>query len=512
MQEPDDTALAPWEPRERENFFDAVNRYQRATWRVKAACAAASLVVFMVFPLLLVPFVCSAAVLLFDLLNLFVSAPDLAPKMRPLLYLAFEMLSGVVRFLDPQGGGLGTAGSFFGLHGDAAKTAQKLSISQGLPLLALAMLPGIAILSLAVLAVNRALKISPLFDASVEIGRPPHTSHLAEQRMRNTIEEMAIAASLPPPRICMIDGGKNAAVVGQDRRHCTVLIGSALLEGMNREQIQALAAQLVSSIANGDIAIGRQTTLALGFFALVSRSSTGFLSLQTSTKTLKLISAVLFATKANATYILTELANPIADEPADAASSVNSPPHQNKFIAFIKGLYGLAVFPLVLGGLVVGLLSSVGLSAGIAYLWRQRKYMLDATAVRLTRNPDGLVSALEATSHHLSSLQQAAWASHMQIIHPGLSTDGGIVKNDGIAFPSTQARQKALVSMGAKNIGLQTYKLGSKEIALISLAGVLLLFAAFLLCIAVLGMMGMALVGATAVSWTPVYILHLILR
>jgi Zn-dependent protease with chaperone function len=509
MDTPADVVLTPWAPNERENFFDAVKRYQRASWRVTAGCAAASLVVFMVFPVLLAPLFCSAAVLLFDIVNRFVTVPDLAPKIWPLLNIVFEMLSSVVKFVDPKSGGLGTVGSFFGLHGDAAKSVAKLSLAQTLPSLALALLPGIALLTLASLAVNRALQLSPLFDANLDIGRPIDASKPTEQRIRNTIEEMAIAASLPAPKVCMIEGGKNAAVVGRDSSYTTVLIGDDLLTNLNRDQIQALAAMMVASIANGDIAIGRQTTLTLGLFALVSRSSTGFLNRKTAARTIKLISAVLFPTKKNATYILTELAEPLDNDTAtdDVAST-----DQNKVVTTIKALWAFILFPVMLGGLVVGLLSSIGLSSGIAYLWRQRKYMADATAVRLTRNPDALVSALDLSANSAGPLIEANWASHMQIISPGLADNNGIVKSAAITFPSTDARQKALVTMGAKNIGLQKYKFGTADIARFALVAVLLLFAAFLLCLAVVGMMGMALIGATAASGIPVYLLHLILR
>jgi Zn-dependent protease with chaperone function len=505
----DDIALIPWAPNERENFFDAINRYQRSTWRVTAACAAASLVVFMVFPVLLIPLICSAAVLLFDVLNRFFPVPDLAPKVLPLLNLVFELLSSAVKVFDSKDEGLGTVGSFFGLHGEAAKRLATLSFSQTLSSLALALLPSMVLLALAGAAVNRALKLSPLFDADLSLGRPLNASNLTELRIRNTMEEMAIAASLPAPRVVIIDGGKNAAAVGADSRHSTVLIGTALLESLNREQIQACASMLVASIANGDLAIGRQTALTQGLFALIGRTSTGLLDRKTAQRTLKLIFAVLFPTKANATYILTELAEPLDN---DSANQMTAVPEGNRVMSLLKGLLSLLLFPLVLGGLVVGLLSSVGLSSGMAYLWRQRKYMTDATAVRLTRNPDALVSALDAAASGAGQLQEAAWASHMHILGPGAGDKTSVVANSAISFPSADARQKALVTMGAKNIGLQKYQLATKDLLLMSFAGVLLLFAVFLLCVAVIGMMGMALIASAAISGLPVYVAHLFLR
>jgi hypothetical protein len=62
------------------------------------------------------------------------------------------------------------------------------------------------------------------------------------------------------------------------------------------------------------------------------------------------------------------------------------------------------------------------------------------------------------------------------------------------------AWQKALVTTGAKNIGLQRYVPSLKEICLFTLAAV--------------GMMGMGLIVATATAITglPAYLLNLFLR
>ncbi len=85
-----------------------------------------------------------------------------------------------------------------------------------------------------------------------------------------------------------------------------------------------------------------------------------------------------------------------------------------------------------------------GRARNIAWAWQQRKYMADATAVRLTREPDGLSAALSALSHANTSLLSSAWASHLCVVAPQQAA-GMIVS----VFPSVERRLAALVRMGA---------------------------------------------------------------
>ena len=53
------------------------------------------------------------------------------------------------------------------------------------------------------------------------------------------------------------------------------------------------------------------------------------------------------------------------------------------------------VGPLVISGFFGGLICMLVLGPLLALTWRQRKYLADATAVQLTRDPNTLGSALE---------------------------------------------------------------------------------------------------------------------
>jgi hypothetical protein len=96
-------------------------------------------------------------------------------------------------------------------------------ICQILSSLALVLPAGIALLTLASVVVNRPLRLSLLPNVDVAIGERPDTSNLIEQRTRETIEDVSIAASLPVPSVALIEG-KNAGAVGKDIRYSTLLI------------------------------------------------------------------------------------------------------------------------------------------------------------------------------------------------------------------------------------------------------------------------------------------------
>ena len=67
------------------------------------------------------------------------------------------------------------------------------------------------------------------------------------------VQEMAIAAGIPPPEVRLLDAGvADAAAVGTDRTGY-VVVGRRLLDELNRDETQGLLAHLVGSIGNGDL-------------------------------------------------------------------------------------------------------------------------------------------------------------------------------------------------------------------------------------------------------------------
>src|SRR5262249_59415705 len=127
----------------------------------------------------------------------------------------------------------------------------------------IAALPGLALMAAGTFALRRVWMTSPLFDGGALPGRSPNRSVLAEERLVNVVEEMAIAAGIPVPRTVIVPGGVNAAACRRDESHVTLLVGEALMFSVEREQLEGMIADLVGSIVNGDMTIGLRVTTTL---------------------------------------------------------------------------------------------------------------------------------------------------------------------------------------------------------------------------------------------------------
>jgi len=187
----------------------------------------------------------------------------------------------------------------------------------------------------------------------------------------NVVEELSIAAGLPMPAIYVIDdSAPNAFATGRDPEHAAVAITTGLLEKLNRDELQGVMAHELSHIGNRDILYATMVGILVGTIVMVSdfflrsffwtggrrRKKGG----QGGGGAIVLVIAILLA-------ILAPL--------------------------FAK-LLQLAVS-------------------------RQREYLADATAVKLTRYPDGLASALEKIARDKEVLEVANRATqHLYIVNP----------------------------------------------------------------------------------------------
>jgi hypothetical protein len=103
--------------------------------------------------------------------------------------------------------------------------------------------------------------------------------------------------------------------------------------------------------------------------------------------------------------------------------------------------------PVVIMGFFAGLASFILLGPLVSLAWRQRKYMADATAVRLTRDPDTLSKALEKMGG--SGAPLAGWAAHLSIVQSGGNRTGLLGGSIVPMFPSIDRRLGALAKLGA---------------------------------------------------------------
>jgi heat shock protein HtpX len=92
-----------------------------------------------------------------------------------------------------------------------------------------------------------------------------------ERRLVNVVEEMAIAAGLPRPRIWLVpDPDPNAFATGQDPQRANVAVTEGLLALLDRDELQAVVGHELGHIKSYDTRL--MTTLAalVGAVALIS--------------------------------------------------------------------------------------------------------------------------------------------------------------------------------------------------------------------------------------------------
>ncbi len=190
-----------------------------------------------------------------------------------------------------------------------------------------------------------------------------HARPIADQRLDNVVNELAIASGLPVPRVLVVeDPSPNAFAVGRDPSSASVVVTRGLLEQLDREELQGVIAHELAHIRNGDSRYGLLVAILVGLVALLAD---GFLR------------GVIEAWKQGA--FLQGASD--SDDPRGA----------------IAGLAAGVVIGLVL--LVVALMLRVfaPLFAALvqAAVSRERELLADATSVAFTRNPIGLERALE---------------------------------------------------------------------------------------------------------------------
>ena len=75
-------------------------------------------------------------------------------------------------------------------------------------------------------------------DILLSISSARQISHDDNPRLFNVVEEMAIAAGVPMPRVYVIeDPSPNAFATGRDPQHATIAITRGLLDKLNRDEL-----------------------------------------------------------------------------------------------------------------------------------------------------------------------------------------------------------------------------------------------------------------------------------
>jgi Zn-dependent protease with chaperone function len=206
---------------------------------------------------------------------------------------------------------------------------------------------------------------------------PASATGLAERRLLNVVEEMALASgiSVPPVYIMENEPGINAFAAGYSPADAVIGVNRGTIEQLNRDELQGVIAHEFSHILNGDM---RMNIRLIGvLFGIQMLAMIGY-------------------------FLLRSLGT---------GHRRRSSNNKNEGGA-LAAIMAVAVAFLVFGS--IGQFFARMIKASIS---RQREYLADASAVQFTRYPDGLGGALKVIgSSHAGSVvesKEAEELSHM---------------------------------------------------------------------------------------------------
>ena len=178
------------------------------------------------------------------------------------------------------------------------------------------------------------------------------------------VESLSITAGLPMPKLYIInDSSMNAFAAGTNPENSVICATTGLLENMDKVEIEGVMAHEISHIKNYDIRVSMAAVALTAVIGMLSDIVLRFIFLN--------------------------------DDDDDSKNP----------ITLILGLFFVLISPLL------ATITRLAIS-------RQREFLADATAVSLTRYPDGLISALEKLKNNKPLKRQNSTTASLFISNP----------------------------------------------------------------------------------------------
>ncbi|MCB4823533.1 M48 family metalloprotease [Roseicella aerolata] len=281
------------------------------------------------------------------------------------------------------------------------------------------LLPGMALAMLVWAGLARFHRRSAIAAAAADLGaRPPSEADFEERQFGNIVAEMALAAGLPTPGLLVVDAPEpNAAAFGASHRDAAILATRGLLERVDRRETQGVVAHLVAALGSGDVRLAAAVQAVFGtlgamllVFDLPFRRGAW-----TALRDLLLALAGRLPA-CQAERLSAGLAISLSPDSMDAMLDVMSianrwPP--------LGALLAAPLLPWMLLTLLQKTLVALWMlfvfGWPLALLWRARRYLADAVAVQLLRDPEALASALRRI--HAGGLPPGGALQEMGFIH-----------------------------------------------------------------------------------------------
>ena len=191
---------------------------------------------------------------------------------------------------------------------------------------------------------------------SVTKARPANQEE--DLKLVHILDALMISSGLPArPRLYVVDDPQpNAFATGRNPEHSIICVTTGLLDKLEYYELEGVIAHEMSHIKNYDILLTSVVTVMVGFLVMIS----------------DLFSRSFFL----------------------GSSKDRDDDSKGNGILMLIGLVLLIVAPLL------GKIMQMALS-------RNREYLADSTAVEITRNPDGLISALRKLDSDPNELKTA---------------------------------------------------------------------------------------------------------
>ncbi|HRS42494.1 MAG TPA: M48 family metalloprotease [Candidatus Diapherotrites archaeon] len=208
----------------------------------------------------------------------------------------------------------------------------------------------------------------------------------------NLVEGLSLSAGIPKPKVYVIeDKSPNAFATGRNPRHSSIAVTTGLLEMMNRQELEGVIAHEMSHIQNRDIQVMTFVSVLFGIVSITSDIA---------------LRGMIYG---------------------------GSGDRDNKNIPLLI----LAIVLVILAPLIAFIIQMA--------LSRNREYLADSSAGKLTRYPQGLASALRKISGFNQPVKNASkGTAHLYIANP-LSSGG--LSNLFSTHPPIQERIKRLEAM-----------------------------------------------------------------
>lgn len=207
---------------------------------------------------------------------------------------------------------------------------------------------------------------------ALAVNRAKELPEEAAPDLHNLIENLAITAGIPKPKIYLIDSpALNAFATGRDPAHASIAVTSGLLQRLEKTELEGVLAHELSHVKNFDIRFATLVAVFVGFIVILSDL-----------------------------FLRATFWGGMRSRNNDRGGS-----GQIGAILAIVGLVLLIVSPLI------AKLIQLAVS-------RQREYLADSSGALLTRYPEGLASALEKIAQGPPLPQAGNATAHLFIANP----------------------------------------------------------------------------------------------